>query len=158
FADQLRRLVDTVRLSWLKWVIEYDFGRQMGLLRTIGDALGIRDGQVTSAEVGRWLKTRRTGIGAIALCLVGAAVAVGVLRRRMRNDGRRGSRGADGREHPVVQLYARAARTLARRGFPRAPSTTPREHAGNLVAGGAPGAGAFATLTELYYLARYAGE
>jgi hypothetical protein len=58
----------------------------------------------------------------------------------------------------VVVEYARAAKALAQRGFARKPAHTPREHARALVTGAAPGATPYASLTELYYQARYAGQ
>ena len=158
-TDRLRRMLDTLRLTWFNWVIEYDFGRQVGLVRSISDALGLGSESKTSgADVARWVKARRVPILAVLGCAAAALVALYVLRRRRPGDPRRVARRRGGPEHPVVQLYGRAAKTLARRGFPRPLAVTPREHAGRLIASGAPGATAFAALTELYYLARYAGE
>jgi hypothetical protein len=44
---------------------------------------------------------------------------------------------------------------LAKRGWPRLPSQTPREHAQALLRGAAPGAAVFVAFTELYYGARF---
>jgi hypothetical protein len=57
----------------------------------------------------------------------------------------------------VVVEYTRAAKALAGRGFARQPAHTPREHARVLVEKAVPGASSYASLTELYYQARYAG-
>jgi len=157
-GDRLRRLIDNVRLSWFKWVIDYDFSRQMGLLRTLGDALGLGpDGNFTSARASRWWKRNQAPLGGGLGGLVAIVILIALIRRLAVSARKRRAARRRGPDHPIVQLYVRAARTLAHRGFPRAPAVTPREHATRLVDRGAPGAPAFAALTEIYYTARYAG-
>src|SRR5262249_44023620 len=132
-VDKLRRMLDTLRLSWFKWVIEYDLMRQLGLLHDVADALGLGPGgRFNTKVVSAWIKANR---GVRTRLRGGAALAIGAFllwrrRRRLRRAGASGRRGPD---HAVVGLYVRAARTLARRGFPRPPGQTPREHARALV-------------------------
>jgi transglutaminase-like putative cysteine protease len=162
FLDRLRRLTDTLRFKWFKWVIEYDLDRQLGFFRRIGDMFrggarkafgarwrGLRD----------WAKSNRLAAGLAAGGLAAALLAVVLIRRRRRARGGDGERPARRRERdPVAQTYLATARVLGRRGFPRGRSATPREHARSLAGSGAPGAAALAELTELYYAAEWSGR
>jgi transglutaminase-like putative cysteine protease len=157
-GDRLRRMLDTVRLTWLKWVIEYDLGRQMGLLRALGDTLGLGpDSKVDRKALSAWLGGHRRLLALLAAAaLLGLGAALWWRRRRARAGARPRASGPRRPDHAAVHLWTRSARVLATRGFPRPPSATPREHAADLARRGAPGATAFAALTELYYTARYA--
>jgi hypothetical protein len=84
-------------------------------------------------------------------------IAAVVLLVRRRGGGAAAGR-RRGAEPPIVVEYLRAARLYAARGYPRGDAQTPREHAADLSARGAPGARPYAALTELYYGARYAGS
>ncbi len=154
--DKLRRLVDNLRLSWFRWVIEYDLGRQIRLFRGLGDALGLgKDGFFRSGRFTRWLAAHKLPLaGSMLLCA--AAVAGWRAWRARRGQATRADRSARGPDHPVVTIYTTAARALARRGHVRPLSATPREFADGLVERDAPGGRPFAGLTELYYAARYA--
>jgi hypothetical protein len=156
----MRRMLDTLRLQWFKWVIEYDLGRQLGLFRDMGNLLGLgsdNDGErrASAKKLSAWLSANRRALlvgGGAALALLAA-----LLLWRRRRGATAGPDARRGPDHPVVAEYTRAARALAGRGFPRRVASTPREHARELAARSAPGAGAYASLTELYYQARYAG-
>src|SRR5262249_54817748 len=88
--DKLRRLIDNVRLSWFRWVIEYDLGRQIGLFRGIGDTLGLgKDGFFRSGRFTRWLAAHKLPLGGAMLLLA----AAGAGWRRWRGGGY-GGRGA----------------------------------------------------------------
>ncbi len=154
FLDRMRRMVDTMRLQWFKWVIEYDLGRQLNLFKDLGKSLGFT-GKLSGRTVKEWLGRNKLWIAG-AVLLVALAVALRKLRRRVERREEPAGRRSRARSHPIISLWARAAKKLARHGFPRAPAETPREHAVSLAAKGAPGADAFSRLTELYYTARFA--
>jgi protein-glutamine gamma-glutamyltransferase len=153
--DRLRRMLDTLRLQWFKWVMEYDLSRQLGLMKALGGLLGIGEDGLDTKALGRFVKAHRTAIG---LTLVGivAAVAAPIAWRRRRRKLAETPAFARRPDHPLVTLYARVGRALAHRGFARPDSQTPREHARALAEKGAPGAEDFAELTEAYYTVRYA--
>jgi transglutaminase-like putative cysteine protease len=156
-VDRLRRLADTVRFKWFKWVIEYDLERQLGLFQSIGDFFrGGADAPAgeTWRDAKSWAGRRRGALLALAACAA-AAAALALWRRRRRRgpDAPRRRRDRD----PVSALYLAALRALGRRGWPRPAAATPREHARALARAGAPGASQLGELTELYYAAEYGG-
>lgn len=161
--DRLRRLADTLRFKWFKWVIDYDLDRQLGVFRRIGRLFGGESrGSLGRTWRGLGALTRRHRAAAAALLLLAVALVTGAAawraRRRRRGRDGRSDRGRRRRaDDPVRTAYLAAVAILARRGFSRPPSATPREHARRLVTAGAPGAAALAELTELYYAAEYSG-
>ncbi|HKE19507.1 MAG TPA: DUF3488 and transglutaminase-like domain-containing protein, partial [Kofleriaceae bacterium] len=156
--DRLRRLTDTLRFKWFKWVIEYDLEQQLGFFKSIGqlfrggasDAMGTRWRGVRS-----WSDRHRAPVGGAVVGGLAVAAAALAWRRRRRRAARSPTAHARRDRDPVAALYLGALRGLARRGWPRPPSATPREHARALSRGGAPGAAALEELTELYYAAEY---
>ena len=159
--DRLRRLADTLRFKWFKWVIEYDLERQLGFLRRVGDffrggaskALGARWRGLRA-----WARANRMKAALASAALAAAVLALLLVRRRRRVRGQPAKRTPRRRERdPVAQTYLAALRTLRRRGFPRGESTTPREHASQLAGAGAPGAAQLGELCELYYTAEWGG-
>jgi protein-glutamine gamma-glutamyltransferase len=156
-VDRLRRLTDTMRFKWFKWVIEYDLEQQLGFFKGIGNLFR---GGASETMGSRWRDARdwsgrhRAPLGAITAAGLAIAAAALMWRRRRRGAGRSPSRARRDRD-PVTALYLAALRGLARRGWPRPPSVTPREHAHALARSGAPGASALEELTELYYEAEY---
>jgi protein-glutamine gamma-glutamyltransferase len=157
--DRLRRLTDTLRFKWFKWVIEYDLGRQLALFKRLGGL--VRGGasklvkQRTDA-IKAWLVEHRAALAA-AVAAVGLVVAALALRRRRRRQdsallGERRMRGP--RPAPTV-IYVGVLRRLARRGHRKAASQTPREHARGLRS--EPFGAELAELVELHYAAEYGG-
>jgi hypothetical protein len=139
-----RQMLDTVELTWFKYVIEYDLGKQVDFLSRMRDWTR----SVTrSSGAGRLIDRRRVleGIGlAVALMLV---VRLGWRRRGL---------GAPRPLHVSAQhAFARALKALERRGHPRGIAETGRELALRVDRAGDPGAPAFAELVELYYAARF---
>ncbi|HEU5057211.1 MAG TPA: DUF3488 and transglutaminase-like domain-containing protein, partial [Kofleriaceae bacterium] len=161
FLDRLRRLADTLRFKWFKWVIEYDLDRQLGFFRRIGDLFRGGASKALGARwrgLREWAKSNRLAAALVAAGLAAAVLAVVLIRRRRRGRGGSDERPSRRRERdPVALAYLAALRALGRRGFPRGPSITPREHARALARSGAPGAGPLAELTELYYAAEWSG-
>jgi hypothetical protein len=156
FVDKLRRMMDTLRLQYFRWVIDYDLGRQVGLFRSIGNFFkGGEDGGQGGRAATAWIAENKKELAGVLGAGVAAAAAIILWRRRRAPS--EGGRPRAGRDHPIVAEYARAARTLAGQGLGRAPGQTPREHAASLRARATPAAEPYAALTELYYDARYAG-
>lgn len=155
FAAKLRRWADTIKLRWRKWVIAYDLDRQLSLFRSLSDSLSGTASKASSPakRAVRWLGDHARG--ALVAGLVALACALGVAGFLARGR-RRKSRPAD--RSPIAAIYRRTLARLARRGHPRPPSHTPREHADALAEDGAPGAEAFAELVDLYYRAELGGQ
>ncbi|HWM87014.1 MAG TPA: DUF3488 and transglutaminase-like domain-containing protein [Kofleriaceae bacterium] len=157
--DRLRRLGDTIRFKWFKWVIEYDLERQLGVFKRIGNYFR---GSASAALGSSWRDLRewsaRNRIASAAILAGGLAVALALMvwrrRRRRKRPGAAPPRARRERD-PVAALYLGALRALGRRGWSRPPAATPREHARALARAGAPGAGPLEELTELYYAAEY---
>jgi hypothetical protein len=160
-VDRLRRLADTVRFKWFKWVIEYDLERQLGVFKRIGNYFR---GDASEALGSRWRGLRdwsarhRAEVASVFAGGLALAVALLAWRRRRRRKRRKAPARARRERDPVAVIYHGALRALGRRGWPRPPSVTPREHARAMRRGDAPGADALAELTELYYGAEYGGS
>ncbi|MCG8423209.1 MAG: DUF3488 and transglutaminase-like domain-containing protein [Proteobacteria bacterium] len=154
-GDRMRRLLDTLRFKWFKWVIEYDLYRQLSLFRSLRDSMSGRASSVKKwmTAIKEWLAHHLETI----LAVVGMSIAISVLlwlrnRRRSHRGIGYGSRKAS---DPMSVLYNAVLARLARRGHRRAPPATPLEHSRALTRAGMPGASEFAELTELYYRAVY---
>lgn len=147
--DRMRLLMDTLRLTYFKWVLEYDLFRQLGAMRSLGRAVGDSATKLRGA-----MKGVRDGAKAaarpLAFATIGGALVVAAwMAWRRRGVADPGSR------DPVARAWAAATRGLARRGHRRGEATTPREHARALAVLDVPGAAAYAELTELAYAAWY---
>ena len=149
FFDRMRMLMDTLRLTYFKWVLEYDLFRQLGAMRSLGRAVGDSAAKVRGAMKGVREGAKKAARPVAFTVLGGALVVAAWMAWR-----RRGSTDPSSRD-PVARTWMRAAKLLARRGHARADATTPREHARVLAARNVPGAAAYAELTELAYAAWY---
>lgn len=153
---KLRRWFDSLRFQWNKWVIDYDLASQLELFRSIGRRFsgGARSVKAVGQAIKRWVTAH-----AVLLAVLGGlgvlALVVWRLRRRPRGAGP--SRARARARSELAAIYDRAARRLARRGYRREPSMTPRELARDLVGRGVDGAVELAELTELYYQAEWGG-
>jgi transglutaminase-like putative cysteine protease len=158
--ERARRMADTLRFKWFKWVIEYDLSRQLGVFKSIGALLKGGASGVLKAKgqaIKAWLKAHRTTAGGVVVGIAALVVAVGLRRRRGREEATLLGERPRGPRPEATRAYARALRRLARRGHKKHPTTTPREHAGDLARAGIPGAAALAELAELHYAAEYDG-
>jgi hypothetical protein len=158
FLDKARRFFDNLRFQWFQWVIEYDIYNQLSIFKAIGDKLkgGGRGARSAFDAVKAWVVRHKWSAAGVGLGLLALAIGVGLWRRR--REARRGSSATGdrrGRRKPIAGLYNATLDYLRRRGYARPPARTPREHAAELTARGAPGAAAFAELTRLYYAAEY---
>lgn len=153
-SARMRRLLDTVRFQWFRWVIEYDLYQQLAMFDRASESVsgGTSSFKVYVAQARAWLLSHREHLGATVLaCLL--VVAAVMVRRRL---GRR--RQARAQQDPMSALYERVLARLARRGHGRLPEVTPREHARALAAAEVPGADILCQLTELYYASIYSGR
>jgi len=156
--DKARRLLDTMRLKWFEWVIEYDLQRQLSVFRSIGKAFGggsksLKKGLDGSRD---WFVRHKWTLGGL-VAGIGIFVFV-VLRlrsRRLRNSPLGAPRSGSRARSAVAGVWLVTARRMARRGHRRDQATTPREYADALARKKTPGAASFARLTELYYAAVY---
>jgi protein-glutamine gamma-glutamyltransferase len=151
---KLRRMMDTLRLEYFKWVIGYDLDRQRGLMKRLSKSLGFDSG-LSAKAFKAWIKRNKWSL----LGVLGGIIGLVAFRRWWKRRGQprvaAEARRTRPPSHPVVLLHGKMARKLARQGFPRPPGETPREHASRLGRSGAPGAEPFAELTELYYTVRF---
>lgn len=154
---KLARFLDTVRFQWNKWVIEYDLGAQLSVFKSIGSGLK----SIGSAIKGAALRVKETAV-AHWPWFVSAAIALGTLiglRLRRRRAARPTvARVIRRKSSAIAGLYEVAARRVAKAGFVRSASDTPRELAARAVAANTPWADALSELTELYYSAQWGGH
>ena len=140
----MRQLLDTLELSWFKYVIEYDLGKQADALQSVR-----KWAQGGGSGSSWWESIVRHRNGLIG---TGAAIALVVLflRRRGSPLALRGPRAVQ-----ANNAFERAVKALEKRGFARGLSETGRELAVRVGAAGDPGAAPFSQLVELYYAARF---
>jgi hypothetical protein len=149
--DRLRLVADTVQLSWSRYVVEYDLGRQEDL------AARVRRWFVGApGEAGSWAQRHAGALGATA-ATAALALAIAWRRRwRRRGIGAVTLRTAAPRRRAVHALE-RALRAVERRGLERREAETVLELAERAARRGDPAAAALLKLVERYYEARYGG-
>jgi len=148
--------IDSLRLSWYKWVIEYDLDKQIGLL---DDLVGLFEGKRSPLGdvgqrlgFGRWRETLGRIFNLRNLAILAALIVGFALLKRLRRRGPerpRSRRARPPREATeLLRLFARLERQMARRGHPRAVSASPREWAESVAAAGHPAAQALEHATR----------
>jgi len=152
---RLRRLVDTLRFQWFKWVIEYDLGKQLGVFRGVGGGFRAAGAWIAA----RWHDLRDAARDHLAVAIALGAAIAGLIGWRLTRRRRRSHvpRPRPRHRSPIAGAYTRVLHHLERRGVARAPSTTPRELAREVAAQRLPWAAAFGELTEIYYAAQWGG-
>ncbi len=158
---------DSLRLSWYKWVVEYNLEKQLDFFREVGELLsGLlptpTGGSSTSPKAWKqgvedWANRTTTWVAfgvPLALLLAWRLGLLAALRRRWLLW--RLARLAPRPGGPAGDLYRQMLRLLDRQGVGRLPTETPRELATRLTAATYPAAPAVATLTAAYEHARYA--
>jgi protein-glutamine gamma-glutamyltransferase len=140
--SKMRRFFDALKFQWTKWVIDYDLGSQIALLRGIGGSIKSVSSALTSGlkRAGMWFI--RHAVLLLSL-LTGAVIAGGVWLQRRKRSTMAGSSSkkasADNRRaHAVSALYLDITKLLARHGIARAAAQTPREFAFALRQGSSP--------------------
>src|SRR5205085_12259782 len=119
--------------QWTKWVIEYDLVSQLSRFKSIGGAL--KTAAVAIKDAAIWLKDRAIEYWPISSPL-GVLLIVALVIRRRRKRAKlppelRVTRRSRQRS-TVAEIYDGLAKQLAKAGFPRTSSTTPRELATRL--------------------------
>jgi hypothetical protein len=132
------RMIDSVRLKWDRFVIQYSFRDQMAV------AQGIRErGEQVRVQFTDWTAMVRGRIHAIQLWMAQATRSSAVLLTVIATVGLmawlaiwfwRSGIGVSGwnisqshRHYRIAQIYLRMLRMLRRRGFEKAPGATPLE-------------------------------
>ena len=156
--NQMRRLLDTLRFKWFKWVIEYDLYRQLSLFKKLGKSLGGGSSTIKHRmrNTGQWLKNRSRPV--LLLVILVCVIVVMFAALHYRNKDRHSRKQQRKRHSEVAAIYRRVAALLGKYGHLRIPSHTPREHALALRQQNTPGAEPFAELTETYYAAEYGAD
>lgn len=165
----LKEAYDSFKLQWFKWIVEYDFEKQLEVLRRVGSALsGLRDllpkpsgGSVSNPGAWKrglkeWIKEPSTWALLASPFLVLLMVrmgALGWLRRRVSRLFKRSGPTPGGE---VGKSYQRMLRLLARQGIGRGAGETPRELASRLARQGYPAAEAVDRVTAAFEEVRYA--
>ena len=130
--------MDSVRLRWYKWVIEYDLDKQLGVVSGLFQFLA-PGGSHNDASMGdRRLATLKRAVKQLFswqnLLVLGALIAAIALYRAFRRRQRKRPREKRDRRarrdlSGALRLFARLERQMARHGYPRAVSRSPREWA-----------------------------
>jgi transglutaminase-like putative cysteine protease len=158
--------VDSLRLQWFKWVVEYDLEKQLSFFRAIGEQLGSlkdalpqpegnpRQGSSWKKGFKTWLNDPGTWVmlgSPLVLAMLWRFGIFGwlwrLLRRRRRRETLPGAAG---------QLYHAMLLSLVRQGVGRFPQETPRELAARLDRSGYPRGEAIQRLTRAFEAERYA--
>lgn len=157
-VDRLRRIADTMRFKWFKWVIEYDLYAQLKLFQNFGQRLkggATRYFKNPMKEMQTFAKRNKRDIAIGILSIAALLIVLSLRHKWRRREEELTGRAPSGKRHPVVRQYLAALRILARRGYRRADATTPREFAARLARLDVAGAESVGELTELYYQAEY---
>ncbi len=155
---RMRRMADTLRFKWFKWVIEYDLYAQLKLFKNIGKSIKGSANTYFKAPLKRlktWAKHNRKTAGGIAIAFALLAALYGLRKRRNHDFERLAPRASKRARDPVVSHYLSALRGLSKRGYHRDDATTPREFATRLSSAKLPGAAHLQALTEMYYEVEY---
>jgi len=155
-AERVAQVASAIELWWFQRVVDYDSADQIGALRALWQRfapreraiadLGDADRRATPPALSDFAGRLESAPG-VALALLGAAAAA-LAWARVRAGRRRADR--------VPETYRRAQRILARRGLRRAPQVSARDFAREVARTlPAPGARAFAAITEAYLAERF---
>jgi transglutaminase-like putative cysteine protease len=163
------RFVDSLRLKWDRYVIQYSFRDQMEVVQGIreqSDKARTQAGQWL-APLLRWMGSLRATVADVVraygmIVVVGAgACAIGIalivafaLRRRQGGMGRGGNSRTAG-QVAAVQIYGRMLRFLETRGVRKAPGATPLEFARVVSREWCEAARFVGPLTDLYCRVRF---
>jgi hypothetical protein len=156
-VEKLERFMDTLRLKWFQWVIEYDLQRQLSLFKGLRDTLsGGRSGRKAFAGSRAFLqRNKRALVGVVALGLA-AGLVFGLRRKRKKLLEPLGLTGPISRHQShIAEIYLAAEKKMGKRGHPRPKAATPREFAQSLGRAGVPGFTDFRALADVYYQAIY---
>jgi len=146
-AGWFRQLVDTMRMRWLYYVVEYDLTKQVEFFRKAARMFDRKAGATDYTAYRPYL----IGLGALLLLIIGFLVW-----RRLRFRFHRG--GPGGRRMSLTAVsarYARRRRAVARAGHQKPAGATPLEFAEQLGSSGFAGSEQVQRFTGIYYDVRY---
>lgn len=134
--------LDSIRLKWDRFVIQYSFRDQMAVAREIREQSDVVRSQFSSAlsawlrwlsearsSVGEWLRPGGWPIGGWVTVCAGLAVLVAIWIRKNRSPLSASGNLQRIGHAAVTRLYTRLLRLLESRGICKAPGTTPMEFA-----------------------------
>ncbi len=157
-VGRFERALDSLRLKWDRYVIQYSARDQEGLVREVVTA-----SRQAREQWGRWIEEIRSWLPEMerwGLRIAGTAGAIAAALILYRAAARRVRKGPARRPAPplptTVSFYPQALRLLAHRGWVRPPAVTPREFSEHLAPD--PLRRPLAELTDLYYRIRHGGE
>jgi len=157
--DELDQWLDSVKLAWYKWVIEYDLERQIALYTGVWNALAPKSKEVDfspemnvfemRAELRKISKTlfsreSAVAIAALLLVLLAAKLAVRLLRRRRVPS-----------QDEIRKLADLLRHVMRRKGLSIPPGTTLPAVARLSLASGFPASASVAALADLIEEARF---
>lgn len=156
---------DSLRLSWYKWVVEYDLEKQLEFFTNIGKSIRSwfpsADGETPDNSGKGWLEgVKKWAKDPQSWLMVGLPILLLIAWRtrmvpalwawlKQRRNRRREN------EPEGVQAYRRMAQALKRAGYVRRGSETPREWARRLEAGGHEASDSVSYLTAAFEAAKY---
>ena len=156
-TKRIGNVIDSLRLSWDRFVIHYNFRHQMAAVQEVEQRGGYLRRRLVdlAGSLGIWKGAVRGGtFPGAALAFAGVAIGVAVimlLRRRGAGAARRLLSG-DGR---IVAIYEHMLHELAQRGMTKPAAWTPREFSGSVARRRSDLADCVGPLTELYYRTRF---
>ncbi len=166
---QVTRMLDSVRLKWDRFFIQYSFRDQMAVARSVRDQgerlRGEAEGMMASLQV--WVRTLRVRVAASLRAadqvLIGGAILVGALlawslwrwlrTRAVANSERHAV--LTPRQAAVAAMYRRMLRELAVRGLYKTPWMTPHEFVDQVRLRRRSAAPMVEPITELYCRVRF---
>jgi len=149
--------IDSIRLKWYKYVIEYDLGKQVGFLRGIASFFRKTFSSTNLRSFGRDLRDFfGSPWGLAAAAAVAGLLVFRILRRRRRaqSPGRR----AAVRRREITDLYLKLLDLLRTLGHEKPEPLTPRAFAEQLAARNSPLAPTVQRITETYNQVRFGGR
>lgn len=167
--QDVRAMMDAIRTRWARDVVGYDIRAQVEGLRSVFRSLwwarrtlaalgeGGEGGDDASDPAASPTSTLSPWAVAVAALVMLGLVAWLVARGRRRRRGQKGPLESLATRE-AISLYRDLERALRRRGHPRPPARTPREHARHLEAEAFPGAEVVAEVTEHYEAGRWGAE
>ena len=148
--QSIRQMIDTLRLRWFNYVIEYNLEKQINAAKSIGRAFSRvnKKGVVTPSSLRRYRRTLI--IGGILI-----AVFVLFLYKRRKAIERVGRGRKKLKEHPATAYYGQVLRMLQSHRHSKASNWTPLEYCDRLQRQGFPALDSINEFTRAYYALRF---
>jgi transglutaminase-like putative cysteine protease len=157
FFAAIAAFIDSLRLKWHKYVVEYDLGKQVGFFRGIANWFRSVFSGASLKKLGEDLREFFSGAPGIALLALLCAIPVGLFfwrRRRSRMPGRQ----AEARRREITELYLKLLDGVRTLGYDKPAAQTPLAFADSLRRRKASVAEPVHTFTEAYNAVRFGGR